>query len=81
MPPKGVIIDVFCVDVGAPRSPTSPPREGSLSTFFYVDGGRSRISDITSQGLIVDISKIGGGAPRSPSSPPREHTTHHPATR
>jgi hypothetical protein len=33
-------------------------------------GGRSRISDITSQGPVIDVFKIGDGRSRSPTTPP-----------
>jgi hypothetical protein len=56
--------------VGTPGSPTAPPRVFTVD-IFSIDGGRSQISDNTSQGdhhrcflaLIV-------GAPGSPTSPP-----------
>jgi hypothetical protein len=50
----------FTLMVGAPGSPALPPR-GPIVDVFYVDDGRSQISDTASQGPTIDVFKIGGG--------------------
>jgi hypothetical protein len=49
--------------VGTPGSSTSPPREPTVDV-SCVDGGRSRISGITSQRPAIDVSCVDGGCSR-----------------
>jgi hypothetical protein len=61
----------FALMLGAPRSPTVPPR-GATIDLFCIDGGRSEVSSTASQGghrrcfLALMVGGLG-----SPASPPR----------
>jgi hypothetical protein len=61
--------------VGAPGSPTPPPK-GSIINIFYVDGGRSQISISTSQGVLhrCFLALMVGALGSLASAPPRRPT-------
>jgi hypothetical protein len=70
-PPRGGVVDFFCVDGGRSRTSGTTSQVTAVN-IFCIDRGRSRTFYTASQGALPSMSFVlMVGAPGPPASPPR----------